>query len=111
MKRLGLYLEDNELFRLSAEHKAKRLNLNLKTFSNSKEFMKEINTASKEVVIFLDSDIGEDIKGEQIGKKCFEMGFKNIFLITSYEKVDFPQMPWIKDIGGKNDILKFWNKY
>ena len=86
MNQLAFYLEDDELMRMAMEMDAERKNLNLETFSNSKDFFKAVNKTSKDTILFLDSDIGEKIRGEDIGKICFDNGFKNIFLITSYDK-------------------------
>ncbi|MCK5073756.1 MAG: hypothetical protein KAQ98_10050 [Bacteriovoracaceae bacterium] len=109
MSKLAFYLEDDELMRMAMEKDAKRRKLNFKTFSNPENFFKAVNKTSKDTILFLDSNIGEGISGEEIGKICFENGFENIFLITNSDKKDFPPMPWIKDIGGKLDIFKFWN--
>jgi hypothetical protein len=42
--------------------------------------------------------LGGGNKGEEISKKIYEMGFKDIYLATGYEPNAFPAMPWIKGI-------------
>ena len=65
MKQIGLYLEDNELLRMSAEMQANKKGFNLNSFSNSRDFYNAIREISKETILFLDSDIGEGIRGEE----------------------------------------------
>ncbi len=107
----ALYLEDSKFLRMSAQDKAKKIGLELKVFSNSQDFLQALEDISENTFLFFDSNIGEVRHGEEIAKYCYDIGFKHLFMITSYDKSDFKDMYWIKDIGGKKDILLFWNRY
>ena len=52
--------------------------------------------------IYVDSNLGNGVKGEEIAKQISDLGFENIYLCTGYRSSDFAKMPWIKDILGKD---------
>ena len=86
MCKQALYLEDDQLMRMAVKMEADKRQMDLKIFSNSKDFLTAADNVSKETILFLDSDIGEKHRGEEIGKICFEKGFKTIYLVTSFDK-------------------------
>lgn len=51
--------------------------------------------------LYIDSNLGEDIKGEILAKSLHEKGFQTIYLCTGMDDTEFPDMPWIKKIIGK----------
>ena len=105
------YLEDMELCRRIAEYNAKKLGVPLATFDNSKSFLVAIEQAEADALLLFDSDIGEEKRGEHVAKIAYERGHRNIYMITAHEKKDFKDMPWIKDVGGKNDLPRFLELY
>ena len=54
------------------------------------------------IPIYIDSELGENIKGEIYAKRLFEQGFTNIFLISGHKSTDFPDMYWIKAVVDKD---------
>ena len=51
--------------------------------------------------MYIDSDLGKGLKGEELSKGIFDLGFKNIYLATGKRKVDIKVPYWIKKVQGK----------
>jgi len=58
------------------------------------------------IPIYIDSELGEPIKGEIYAKRLFKHGFTTIFLISGHKITDFPHMYWIKAVVSKDP--EFW---
>lgn len=71
------------------------------TFNSPGEFYAMIDQFDRATNIYIDSNLADDLHGEDIAKDIFEKGFNKIYLCTGYSKKNFPDMPWIKDIVGK----------
>jgi hypothetical protein len=73
----------------------------LKAFKNSGDFLSICETIPKDTPVYIDSDLGDGIKGEEIAKTIHEKGFSTICLETGHPPASFPKMPWIKEIISK----------
>ena len=62
---------------------------------------KEIEKLPRTVPIYIDSDLGTEIPGEEYAKILYEQGFVNIYLATGHRSSRFKSMDWIKGIVGK----------
>jgi signal transduction histidine kinase len=98
----AILIDDDEIVRLNWAAEAEMNGIKLKTFSNSKDFLSELSTINRNTKIYIDSNLGESQKGEDIAKNIHESGFENIFITTGYEKEKLPQMPWVKDVIDKS---------
>jgi signal transduction histidine kinase/CheY-like chemotaxis protein len=52
--------------------------------------------------IFIDSNLGDGIKGEIESEKIFKLGFANLYLATGYEKDSIQKPAWIKEVYSKS---------
>ncbi len=96
-------LIDNDIIILKTwEYAAKKNNTNIKTYLTYQDFFNDINQIDKETIIYIDSDLGNGIRGEEISKKIYETGFRKIYLATGYNKSKFSKLPWIEEIVGKH---------
>jgi hypothetical protein len=82
---------------MAAESKEKKF----RAFAHPEEFFKVAATLDFSTPIYVDSNLGHGIKGEDVSKKIFEMGFMEIYLCTGYQASDFSQLPWIRAVVGK----------
>jgi hypothetical protein len=81
---------------------AKEENKKFIGFTTPDEFFVESYKIDFSTPLFVDSNLGNGVKGEDVAKKAFEAGFKTIYLATGYEASQFQPMPWIKGIVGKD---------
>lgn len=97
-----ILLDDDELIRLSWDHSAQKQNRKIACYSKSADLMNEINNISKSTPIYLDSELGEEKKGQDIALELFKMGYTNLILCTGHSPDQFKDMHWLTKIQGKN---------
>jgi len=76
---------------------------NLTTFYTADDFYNTMPSYKKDTKIYIDSNLADGIRGEDVAKEIHKKGFKHIYLCTGYPKSSFnlDEMPWIEDIVGK----------
>jgi hypothetical protein len=94
-------IDDDEIVHLAWQCSAKAANKIIKVYFSPKEFFREIAQFDKGVPIYIDSNLGGAVKGEDISKDLHERGFTNLYLATGYSHKRFPRLPWLQDIVGK----------
>jgi hypothetical protein len=65
------------------------------------KFISSSTSYNKDTPVYIDSDLGKGLKGEELSKGIFDLGFKNIYLATGKRKVDIKVPYWIKKVQGK----------
>ncbi|KAB8033569.1 sensor histidine kinase [Fluviispira multicolorata] len=93
-------LIDDDLF-IHTIWRATAAEKNIRYFQSAESFMNEVERFDKSTPLYIDSHLGEGLNGEDVAKKIYEMGFRDIYLATSYDACFFPPMNWIKEIRGK----------
>ncbi len=85
-------------WKMHAEDAGKKL----LSFRSPEEFFKAAEGIDELTPIYVDSSLGNGVKGEEIAKQIYDLGFNTIYLATGYSKAWFnAPMPWIKEIVGK----------
>ena len=95
-------IDDDELCHLSWQRKASKLGLELETFFTIEEFIKSNTRFCSSTKIFIDSNLGNGLKGEIESEKLLVYGFENLYLSTSYPQNHITKPEWIKKIYSKN---------
>jgi signal transduction histidine kinase len=93
-----IFIDDDEMMRLTWTFAAEEAGKHLYTFESPEEFETQIELFDKHTKIFIDSNLGKNIKGEVYAKKLFEFGFTEIYLSTAHPASHFGDLPWIKSI-------------
>ena len=96
-----VFIDDDEMMRTTWIFAAEEAGKSISTYSSYEEFINELNSYSKSTTIYIDSDLGNNIKGEVCAKHLFDKGFSEIHLATGHSKDRFDHMPWIKTVVGK----------
>lgn len=94
-------IDDDKLIHMMWEREAKSKDIELYTFIDVESFLSACGNYDKNMNIYIDSNLGEGIKGEEEAEKIFKAGFENIFLVTGMDKEDIANTKWIKDVLGK----------
>ncbi|QDK43228.1 hypothetical protein DOM21_17550 [Bacteriovorax stolpii] len=96
------FLFDNdELVCLTWNAKALKSNVQFEYSLNQEDFWIKVKSADKNANFYIDSELGDGLKGETIALRLFELGFKNIHLTTGYDKEHFNNLTFIKSILSK----------
>ncbi|MFZ4403763.1 MAG: ATP-binding protein [Pseudobdellovibrionaceae bacterium] len=98
-------IDDDTLMEMTWQMSANSHNKKFVYFNNPEDFFKSISQISFESPLYIDADLGKGIRGTDLCKKAFDLGFKNIFLCTGYSASDFAHMPWVKAIVGKDPVF------
>jgi hypothetical protein len=97
----AVFVDDDPLVRQAWEFRAEGSGKTILLLSTVDELRQRIPALKKSTPIFLDSSLGNGIKGEEFAKELFEQGFKELYLSTGYAASQFAPMPWLKGIIGK----------
>lgn len=100
-----ILIDDDEMMRTAWSIAAEITGKNLSLYSSFEKFISMIHHYSKNSKVYIDSDLGNNIKGEECAKKLYEMGFTTIYLTTGHSPEQFGYLPWIKEIVGKDPLL------
>lgn len=102
-KKIDLVLiDDNRLVTDTWKFSAKSKNKNILTFNSFREAELALRGLDRKTPVYIDSDLGTDIPGEECAKILYEAGFACIYLTTGYEAISFESMYWITGIVGKS---------
>ncbi len=99
----GILIDDDSLIRMTWSICANDNNKSLLCFSSPDDFFIASPNIGKNSPLYVDSNLENGIKGEEIAKRAFDLGFRNIYLATGYDPTHFEQpMPWLRGIVGKD---------
>ncbi len=94
-------LDDDDLIKMTWEFAAKEYNKTFKYFKTPEELQTYKSKLNPEQKIFIDSNLGHGVKGEDIAQQLSAEGFKNLYLATGYAPEQFPKMDFIKAVVRK----------
>lgn len=97
-----ILIDDDPLIHLAWQASARKHKKQLLVFHKPDEFISNFSKFDRATPIYIDSNLGNGIKGEHVAKKISSAGFENIHLATGDSPESFPKMPWIKKIIGKD---------
>jgi signal transduction histidine kinase len=95
------FIDDDEYITNIWIEKAKIINKKIRVFNDIFEFMEIFHLYDKKTLIYIDSSLGGNLKGEEFAKILYDKGYQNIFLATGYPPENFKNIYWVKEIIGK----------
>lgn len=95
-------IDDDKMMLFHWSSYCKRNGVSFKGFNTIDEFLSESEHFNKEVRIYIDSSLGNGIKGEIESERIYQQGFSNLFLATGYQVNDINKPVWIKKIFSKD---------
>ncbi|MDD5209450.1 MAG: HAMP domain-containing sensor histidine kinase [Elusimicrobiales bacterium] len=97
--RMVVLLDDDMLVHMNWKLAAKAAGVELKAYKTKEDFAAGIESLSKDVPIYIDSDLGNNVKGEDIAKELNNKGFTNLTMATGHGADKFSHLPWLKVTG------------
>lgn len=97
----AVLLDDDSLVRMNWMLAAKRAGKTLKAYADPGALIKEADSIPKRTPVYIDSDLGNGLKGEDAAKNLAALGFTELHLATGHDPASFPHLPHIKSIRGK----------
>ncbi len=95
-------IDDDKMTHYSWKIAAKNAGINFVPFFSVSDFIENSSQFPLESKIYIDSDLGKDLRGEILSKSIFDLGYKNLFMATGFSELDFDKPSWIKEVLGKN---------
>ncbi|MFA6023570.1 MAG: sensor histidine kinase [Candidatus Pacearchaeota archaeon] len=102
-------IDDDKLVHINWSHYCNKKGITFSGFKSIDDFILVSKTIDKSSNIYIDSNLGEGIKGEIESEKIFNIGFLNLFLSTGYDKNSIVKPQWLKEIYSKNPEEIFKN--
>lgn len=100
---LDFILVDNEEHtRMTWDVKAQDAGMKIGIFSSTNELIASAGSISKDIPIFLDSDLGEGLRGESAAPDLRKLGFKRILLTTGFRDLHGSSIPGIEKVLDKS---------
>ncbi len=94
-------IDDDKMTHYSWKIAAKNAGVNFSSFFSVEEFLNNHHQIRLDSTIYVDSDLGQNLRGEVLSKEIFELGFKNLYMATGFSNLDIKKPIWIKDILDK----------
>jgi anti-sigma regulatory factor (Ser/Thr protein kinase) len=95
-----ILIDDDELVRMVWDSKAKEKGVEFKSYADPSEA--NFEGLNKEACIYIDSNLANGLKGEELAQKLFNEGFQNIYMATGYNPEDFKHLTFLKGVIGKS---------
>lgn len=97
----AVLIDDDHLVHLVWKVAARTNGKTLDSFSTPREFLAIVGRLDKKTPIYVDSKLGDGVRGEEFAKELHAQGFRNLYLATGHQRGMLPPMPWIKEVVGK----------
>lgn len=94
-------IDDDPLVHMVWKVEAKKKNIDFKAFTSINEFLNNCDTIDKDSSIYIDSNLGDDIKGEIESEEVYKRGYHHLYLATGHTPEEIECPSWIKEICGK----------
>jgi len=102
-----IFIDDSVYLTDAWKMQAELSNKKLMIFNHVNDILQTIHYFQKETPIYIDSNLDHVMKGEELAKILYDQGFTTLYLCTGMDSLDFPAMPWIKAIIGKEYPQEF----
>jgi hypothetical protein len=96
-----VFIDDDKNLTKAWRDTAELLEKNILTFNNVSEFILTIENYSEATRFYIDSDLGDCMKGEDLAKTLYEKGYRHLYLATGHEASKYENMYWIREVVGK----------
>ena len=98
-----ILIDNDNLIHMMWQMHAKKVGVQLKAFISVEEFLEfeKENSLSKDLAIYVDSELDNGLLGEVEAEKISHLGYKNIYLATGKDAKDVNKPAWIIQVVGK----------
>ncbi|MFN3454320.1 MAG: sensor histidine kinase [Pseudobdellovibrio sp.] len=95
-------LDDDDLVHMTWKFKAKELNKSFIGFKNLEDLNKHKDHLDKTSPVYVDSNLSDGVKGEDVALRLLTEGFINLYIATGYEADKFSHLTFLKGVLGKD---------
>lgn len=95
-------LDDDPLVHLTWKMAAKGKGVELKPFRTAADLLSQIASLDKQAPIYIDSELGCGVKGEDIARQLHEAGFTSLYMETGHPPEEFARLKFLKGVISKD---------
>jgi hypothetical protein len=98
-------VDDDLLVHLIWKSAADSAGRTLLAFESAEELESQLDLIDRSAPLYIDSNLGDGDRGEDLARRYHDEGFSTIWLATGSSPEDFAmasEMPWLKGIVGKS---------
>ena len=96
-----ILIDDDKLVHINWSSYCQKNRIPFRGYKSIDDFIADSEIFDEATWIYIDSNLGNGIKGEIESEKIFNLGFQNLFLATGYQKGDIDKPSWIKEVYSK----------
>jgi FixJ family two-component response regulator len=96
-----ILIDDDKLVHMNWKRTLRKKGYELSSFYSVDDFLDNSKSFERKTPIYVDSNLGEGLKGEILSEDIYNEGFKNLYITTGYHSDSINKPLWIKDIIGK----------
>ena len=97
--KMAILLDDDMLVHMNWKLAAKAAGVELKAYKTPEELSAGAKNLHKDTPVYIDSDLGNNIRGEDIAIELRDKGFTYITMATGHGPEKFAHLPWLKVTG------------
>ncbi|KAF0125533.1 MAG: hypothetical protein FD189_478 [Elusimicrobia bacterium] len=96
----AVLLDDDPLVHMNWRMAAKAAGAELNTYKTPRELAAAAATLPRDIPLYIDSELADGAKGEDIAAELHDKGFSDITMATGHGPDKFAHLPWLK-VSGK----------
>ncbi|HNT97059.1 MAG TPA: ATP-binding protein, partial [Elusimicrobiales bacterium] len=96
----AVLLDDDALVHMNWRMAAKAAGAELKVYKTPQELLAAAETLPRDIPLYIDSELADGAKGEDIAAELHDKGFSDITMATGHGADKFARLPWLK-VSGK----------
>lgn len=97
----AVLIDDDALARATWRMTAERLGKRLRAFATAAEFFQAAGAIDRQTPVYVDSDLGEGVRGEEESRRIHELGFAKIYMATGHPPSAFSGHAHLAGVVGK----------
>ena len=95
----AVLLDDDALVHMNWKMAAKAAGADLKSFKTPQELAAAAGTLPRDIPLYIDSELADGLRGEDIAQDLHGKGFTDIAMATGHSPEKFSHLPWLKVTG------------
>lgn len=97
----AVLIDDDALARATWRMTAERSGKRLRAFATAAEFFQAAGAIDRQTPVYVDSDLGEGVRGEEESRRIHELGFAKIYMATGHPPSAFSGHAHLAGVVGK----------
>jgi signal transduction histidine kinase len=95
-------IDDDALVRLTWKTTAERAGIRLAVFASLAEFRSRIASPAQAGIVYIDSELGDGVKGEEEAERLHAEGYVELYLATGHAPARFSHLKFLRGVAGKS---------